>query len=130
MKTVTGVNLPADYLRSAVDTFCYFDGIDVVADRQLQIGSNSVGDWHKHADGNLIQYGGDTGLSGSTGAVITLPVAYSEGGFTIQLTPQNINPRFPTYAGVSVSEFEVRVWAVNETQQTTNFKWLTLGKWY
>lgn len=49
--TVTGVALPAGYLRTDVDTLFTYDGTNVVASREVERGSNASGAFVRYADG-------------------------------------------------------------------------------
>ena len=53
-RTVTGVALPAGYLRTDADTVATFDGTYWVLDRQTERGSNANGSYTRHADGSQI----------------------------------------------------------------------------
>lgn len=50
-KTITGVDLPADYIRTDVDTVATYDGTNLVLDRQIEKETVASGTWYKHADG-------------------------------------------------------------------------------
>lgn len=49
--TVTGVALPADYIRTDVDTVCVYDGTNFVVQREVEVGSNANGRFARLADG-------------------------------------------------------------------------------
>lgn len=51
-RTVTGVALPAGYIRTGVDTVAVFDGTNWVLDRVIERGSNANGTFTRHADGS------------------------------------------------------------------------------
>ena len=52
--TVTGVALPAGYIRTDVDTVCVYDGTNFVVQRAIQRGSNANGEFVRFADGTQI----------------------------------------------------------------------------
>ena len=43
--TVTGVALPADYIRTDIETEAYYDGTNFVVSRKVESGSNADGEW-------------------------------------------------------------------------------------
>lgn len=53
IKTITGVDLPAGYIRTDVDTVGTYDGINFITDRQIEHGSNANGEFRRLADGRL-----------------------------------------------------------------------------
>lgn len=53
-KTITGVDLPAGYIRTDVDTIATYDGTNFIVDRQIERGSNANGDYIRFADGTMI----------------------------------------------------------------------------
>jgi len=52
--TVTGVALPAGYIRTDVDTFATYNGTNWVVDRQVQFGSNANGTFILRNDGSVV----------------------------------------------------------------------------
>ena len=52
-KTITGIDLPAGYIRTDVDTVCTYDGTNLICGREEEYGSNSNGAFWKSADGRL-----------------------------------------------------------------------------
>lgn len=52
-KTITGVDLPAGYIRTDVTTEAEYDGTNWIVDRQIERGSNADGAWTRLADGTL-----------------------------------------------------------------------------
>lgn len=52
-RTITGVALPAGYIRTDATTVAEFDGTYWVVDRQIERGSNADGAWVRFADGSL-----------------------------------------------------------------------------
>lgn len=49
--TVTGVALPADYIRTDIETEAYYDGTNFVVSRKVESGSNANGEWTRWEDG-------------------------------------------------------------------------------
>ena len=49
--TVTGAALPAGYIRTDVDTVCFYDGTRFVVQREIERGSNANGEYVRFADG-------------------------------------------------------------------------------
>lgn len=108
--TVTGVALPAGYIRTDIDTTAVFDGTNWVVYREVERGSNANGAYTRFADGSQICV---LAVTSSTGAdvSVTFPAAFgaaprvclgvnSSGAFAI-------SPRFTglTASGMSVSAF-------------------------
>lgn len=55
--TVTGVALPAGYIRTGVDTVCVYDGTRFVVQRDMERGNNANGAYVKYADGTQMCWG-------------------------------------------------------------------------
>lgn len=53
-RTITGVALPAGYIRTDVETVATYDGTFWVVDRQIERGSNANGEFARFADGTQI----------------------------------------------------------------------------
>jgi len=53
-RTITGVALPASYIRTDVDTVATYDGTYWVLGREIERGSNANGQYVRFADGTLI----------------------------------------------------------------------------
>lgn len=53
-RTITGVALPAGYIRTDVDTVATYDGTFWVLDRQIERGSNANGNFVRFADGFMV----------------------------------------------------------------------------
>ena len=63
LKTITGVNLPAGYLLADTPTFMFYNGTNLVCDRQIERGSNVNGAYTKYADGKLLAEHTVTGVT-------------------------------------------------------------------
>lgn len=50
-KTPTGAALPADYIRTDVDTLCTYDGTDMIVSRAVETGSGANGHYTRWEDG-------------------------------------------------------------------------------
>ena len=86
--TVTGVALPADYIRTDVDTVCVYDGTNYIVQREIESGSNANGEFTRFGDGTATAYRLDTsttlyGMTTASGGaffgdlVATLPITFS-----------------------------------------------------
>lgn len=99
VKTITGVDTPADYIRTDVDTVVTYDGTHFIADRQIERGSNANGEYVRWADGTqsfefLGSVGSDTTCSTAMGGGFRTSVV---GPFS---TPANfINDEYGIIAG-------------------------------
>jgi hypothetical protein len=88
--TVTGVALPAGYIRTDVDTVLSYNGTSFVVGREVEYGSNANGEFWRHADGrqsvlSRLSFTGD--ISNALGSLFstanityTTPAAYLSGG--------------------------------------------------
>jgi hypothetical protein len=62
LKTVTGDALPADYLRADVPTMAWYDGSDVICDRQTEYVTNANGEVWRFANNLQIILASATGV--------------------------------------------------------------------
>ncbi|MEM7596497.1 MAG: DUF2793 domain-containing protein [Pseudomonadota bacterium] len=88
--TVTGVALPAGYIRTDVDTTAVYDGTSWVLDRMPEHGSNANGNYSRLADGTLLFQDTVTLDRVSTTrltATVTFPAAFSSSQ-TATVSPQ------------------------------------------
>ena len=86
--TITDAALPATYIRTDVDTVIRYNGTNWIADRQIERGSNSNGEYTRWADGTqwayeMIAFAAPSAWSGSTGGKYitgtwTYPIAFAE----------------------------------------------------
>ena len=70
--TPTGVALPADFIRTDVDTEAVYDGSDWVVSRKVESGSNANGKFTRWEDGTMICFNGaavSTDVASGTGSV-------------------------------------------------------------
>lgn len=86
-RTITGVALPAGYIRTDVDTVAIYDGANWVLDRQIERGSNANGSYVRLADGT--QNCWHTGLTINS----TISIAYM-GGFRSSSLPWTLPALF------------------------------------
>ena len=86
--TITDAALPADYIRTDVDTVIRYNGTNWIADRQIERGTNANGEYTRWADGTqwayeMITIGAPSTWSGSSGGYYiigtwTYPIAFAE----------------------------------------------------
>lgn len=80
-KTVTGAALPADYIRTDIDTVCRYDGTDFIVLRETEYGSNANGEYARFANGLQIALTYDVETRVSSGdhlTSITLPATFAD----------------------------------------------------
>ena len=132
-RTITGVALPAGYIRTDVVTHAWYDGTYWVLDRLPEIGSNANGGYERLADGKMTCWG--TAVSSSSGsATWTLPAAYPSSSsyrvavaavFTTGLPPA---VRIDTK---TASQMSFDAWRTDTTVRiATNVDFTTIGTWY
>ncbi len=78
VKTVTGVDTPADYIRTDVITTVTYDGTNFIANRMVEKGSNSNGNYTIYEDGTAIEGITDNGSAGVV-KTVTLPLQLQSG---------------------------------------------------
>ena len=80
VKTVTGANTPADYIRTDVDTVIRYNGTNWIADREPELGSNANGEYKRWADGTVQAWFFREAVGNGTTTIPTytwtLPVAF------------------------------------------------------
>ena len=78
--TVISTGLPADYIRTDVDTVIRYNGTNWVADREPELGSNANGEYKRWADGTVQAWFFRKAVGDGTAVVPTytwtLPVAF------------------------------------------------------
>lgn len=138
IKTVTGADTPAGYIRTDVPTDLYYNGTNWIADRVVESGSNADGEWTRHADGTCTMHGdgpADGGCTTASGAVyrstaitVDFPITVVAGGHAI-LT--GIGPNRWANAGtIGTTSFTGYTFqgASNATSSVTT--WVFTGRWY
>lgn len=137
-RTITGVALPAGYIRTGVDTVATFDGTYWVLDRQIERGSNENGTFVRHADGTLtcartfalpainIPHGAvyftDVVTAAFPAAFIARPAGYGSVQSTVNAW---INARAVSTTGWGFSAFSGVMRAVGD-----NADLVAIGRWY
>lgn len=99
-RTRTGVALPADYIRTDVDTIARFDGTYLVLSREVEQGSNANGEYTRHADGSqtcwtkLVIKPASDATTGIKSATWTFPATFVSGSTKTVVTHaiQTTNP--------------------------------------
>lgn len=86
--TVTGVALPAGYIRTDVDTVCVYDGTNFVVQREVEVGSNANGSFTRYADGKL--------------ECLIYTQGYPAGTKTVALPAAAVVPAASPWGGVSI----------------------------
>lgn len=87
VKTVTGADTPAGYIRADVDTVARYDGTNLVASRGIQSGSGANGIWTRFEDGTQVCTIERLTLNFSTAlrlaATWTFPAAFSATSYSV-----------------------------------------------
>lgn len=118
-RTVTGVALPANYIRTDADTVCVYDGTNFIVSREVERGSNANGEYIRYAHGEqrcwAIPAVVSRAMTSAFGALFvlaapatrTFPVAFS--------VPPVVNPSISTTGG------STRISAVTTSATTTTY---------
>jgi hypothetical protein len=93
--TVTGVALPAGYIRTDVDTVATFNGTNWVVDRQVQYGSNANGNFVLRNDGSAL-------IMGAPGTVVNI-AANTPYVFSGYAMPTSISTSKPSTAFAQIN---------------------------
>ena len=93
--TVTGVALPAGYIRTDVDTVATFNGTNWVVDRQVQYGSNANGNFVLRNDGSAL-------IMGTPGTVVNI-AANTPYVFSGYAMPTSISTSKPSTAFAQIN---------------------------
>ncbi|QBX34583.1 hypothetical protein E4191_07565 [Paracoccus liaowanqingii] len=133
-RTITGIALPAGYIRTDTETVATYDGTFWVLDRQIERGENSNGEFVRFADGTQIC----TELLVSTGSINTVwtfPASFGVRADAISATAVTTagNARIVTFAGIggptSVSA-QLRTLS-DAAAENGSLAWVVAtGRWY
>lgn len=138
-RTVTGVALPAGYIRTGVETVATYDGTFWVVDRMVERGSNANGEWVRYADGRQeCKHSGFGATSEdpvgsifrSVGeATWTFPVAFIDGDVWVGASVFNparwANARASTASAALIRQYSALSSAVSVTLSVN-----AVGRWY
>lgn len=136
-KTITGSNLPADYLRASVMSECWYNGTNIIVDRLPEYGSNAAGKYWRYANGNAIAIAEYANLSvnvagavgfRNSGETKNMPITFAEipngSGSSSDTTYVWINAR-------ASSSSEWTIGAFSATSQTgVDVNLIATGRWY
>ena len=108
-RTVTGVGLPAGYIRTDADTVATYDGTYWVLDRVPEYGSNANGEYVRFADGTQIcTMIATTSTSGMVS--VTFPVAFQNVSYRCSFAIQSITPCVATISSKTTSGLNLSCW--------------------
>jgi hypothetical protein len=128
VKTVTGVDTPADYIRTDVPTQFYYDGTNLIANREPEYGSNANGEYTRYANG--AQTCMDSILSDNAAAVSwTYPKAFAATP-VITVAARGSSGRSASYDNPGATACEFYAWLSDGTQTTTACHVTAQGQWY
>jgi hypothetical protein len=138
-RTITGVALPAGYIRTDVDTLATFDGTYWVLDRQIERGSNANGEYVRFADGTQICTHAITGSATTTasGSIYTsgddtwtFPAAFaSTTGLAFAGTSNFVGRWLNIYAATTTTA-TIRQFNASSNASTPTLRLLAIGRWY
>jgi hypothetical protein len=128
VKTVIGVDTPADYIRTDVPTEFYYDGTNLIAKREPEYGSNANGEYAPYANG--AQTCMDGILSDNAAAVSwTYPKAFAAAPI-ITVAARGSSGRSASYDNPGATACEFYAWLSDGTQTTTACHVTAHGQWY
>lgn len=144
-RTITGVALPAGYIRTDVDTVATYDGSNWVLDRDIERAGNANGGYVRFPDGTQICFSAASEMVGNTLtqvnalfrsdrlAVSTFPAAFSatpsvSASATTPSTQALWVSRIPSISNVDMSvDF---LCAAGLSSVTFRYAWQAIGRWY
>lgn len=125
VKTITGVDTPADYIRTDVTTVVEYDGTHFIADRQVERGSN----YTRWADGTQECRG--QAISDTGGEVITLPAAFVNDEYRVTTAVSvEFNRTSATYNKTTISFTHQTFVADTGAESSTSADYIASGHWY
>lgn len=138
-RTITGVALPAGYIRTDADTVAIYDGTYWVLDRQEERGSNANGEYVRFADGMMICRRSmfSTGIatniaSGAiyrgTELIITFPAVFSsQPSVAVGWSASRMSSMgTPNTTGV----YGITPFSSHSSDTTLNASFLAIGRWF
>ena len=139
-RTITGVALPAGYIRDDADTVARFDGTFWVLDRQTQRGSNSNGEFVRFADGTQICWnheGPSATCSDATGNIFrsasevtwTFPAAFSAANPDVKASARS-GSRWANGRLSSSSAAVFRHYSAVSSSDETATSMFAIGRWF
>lgn len=136
-KTINGTNLPANYIRTDVETECWYNGTNIIVGRLPEYGSNAAGKYWRYANGNAIaiaEYASlDVNNAGAVGfrnnaETKNMPLTFAEipngSGSCSDSTYVFINAR-----ASSTSVWTIGAFSASSTTGVT-VKLIATGRWY
>lgn len=136
-RTITGVALPAGYIRTDVDTVARFDGTYWMVDRQVERGGNANGEFTRFADGTLICWVSGLSAIDTDDTVWTFPAAFTyptnparaaiSGWVPAVLSVPRILQIGSLASGTSVN---VRVLSTSWARVAASVHLMATGRWY
>ena len=135
LKTVTGAALPAGYIRTDVDTVVTFDGVDFIAGREDEYGSNANGEFWRSASGKILLLANVSFDTTSTSAqLFYYPAEIASNPVGYACLDGTINDLVLTSLKSMFSEARATYWriTVDDAGNTTNYilGLSATGRWY
>lgn len=136
-KTVTGSNLPANYLRASVMSECWYDGTNIIVDRLPEYQSNAAGKYWRYANGHAVaiaQYANlDVNVSGAVGfrnngETKNMPMTFAE------LPNGSGSSSDTTFVWINARASSTSVWTIGafsaSSQTGVDVELIATGRWY
>jgi len=107
-KTVTGVDLPASYIRTDAYTVAWYNGTNWIVDRLIERGTNANGEYVRWADGSMIcgiTVSSTDGVETASGSIFTGPSDLTwtfPKGFTDVDGLSGVSVRSDRFGGISI----------------------------
>lgn len=138
-KTASGVNLPADYIRTDVDTDAYYNGTNWIVDRQVERASNANGEYTREADGTQTCLFAFAGMDATTAvgnvfhttaeATWTFPIAFVNNTVSVNASARDAT-RWINARATSTSAANVRQYSATSSATSVTATLSAIGYWY
>lgn len=137
-KTIDGsTNLPAGYIRTDVETECWYNGTNIIVDRLPEYQSNAAGKYWRYANGHAVaiaQYANlDVNVSGAVGfrnngETKNMPMTFAE------LPNGSGSSSDTTFVWINARASSTSVWTIGafsaSSQTGVDVELIATGRWY
>lgn len=138
-RTVTGVALPAGYIRTGVETVATYDGAYWVLERETERGGNANGEWVRYADGT--QYCQHSGFASTSEEAVgsifrsvaeaswTFPVSFVDSA--VSVVGAAFNPaRWLNARATAATTALIRQYSALSSSVSVSVSVQATGRWY